>query len=105
MKVQLSTFENNKIPNILKNIFFRSVTLFCFQEKPYSYAFLRWQVAKCISATGLTYHTVVEILVDLAESVWWALPFTGYNNAYVCDGQSVLSGVLRGSSVGDVDSL
>jgi hypothetical protein len=61
--------------------------------------------AECISATELTYHTIAEILVDLAECVWWALSFTGYNNAYVCNSQRILSRVFRGSSVSDVDSL
>lgn len=62
-------------------------------------------MANCISAKELTYHTIVEILVDLAECVWWTFSFTGYNNAYVCDSKGILSHVFRGSSVSDIDSL
>lgn len=53
----------------------------------------------------ITYHTVIEILVNFAECMWWAFSFTGYNNTYVCDSQRILSHVFRGSSVSDINSL
>lgn len=52
-----------------------------------------------------SYHTVVQILVNLAKRMWRSFSLTWYNYAYVCDCQGVLGHVLQGSTVCDIDFL
>lgn len=53
----------------------------------------------------LPYHAAVEILLHLAESVWWGLPFARDDDADVCDGQGGVRLALGSPAVGDVDAL
>lgn len=51
------------------------------------------------------HHTAVEILVHLAESMWWCLTLAGNNDTDVCDGQRGVRVILRGTPICDVDPL
>lgn len=52
-----------------------------------------------------SYHTAVQILINLAKRMWWGFSFTRYDYAYVCDCQCVLRHVFQSSTIRDVDFL
>lgn len=53
----------------------------------------------------LPYHAAVEVLLHLAEGVWWRLAFAGNDDADVSDGQGGVRLALWRPAVRDVDTL